>query len=86
MTDGKMAVIFFEIGLVLTLGSMVLGPFEITEWAIAAAVVACFVALAGLYLAFWSWNEPDEPEEQTAADSIQSAQADETAAPVNHQK
>jgi len=47
---------------VLTLVSMVLGPFEVTSWAIAAAAVACFVALAGMYLACRSWNEPDEPE------------------------
>ncbi len=62
MTDGKLAVNFFEFGLVLALVSMVLGPFGITEWAIAAAVVACFVALGGMYLAFSSWYEPDEPE------------------------
>lgn len=61
MTDGKMAVNFFEVGLVLTLASMVLGPFEITEWAIAAAIVACFIAIGGMYLAFSSWNEPDDP-------------------------
>jgi Protein of unknown function (DUF1469). len=75
MTDGKMAVSFFGIGLVLTLVSMVLGPFEITEWAIAAAIVACVLALAGMYLAFWSWNEPDEPE-QTVSDSVRHIQED----------
>jgi hypothetical protein len=63
MSDGKLAMLFFEGGLILTLISMVLGPFEITSWAIATAAVACFVALAGMYLAFSSWNEPDEPEE-----------------------
>lgn len=62
MTDGKLALNFFEVGLVLTLVSMVLGPFDITEWAIAAAIVACFVALGGMYLAFSSWDEPDDPE------------------------
>jgi hypothetical protein len=62
MSDGKLSVGFFEVGIVLTLVSMVLGPFEITSWAIAAAAVACFVALAGMYLAFSSWNEPDELE------------------------
>lgn len=71
MTDGKMAISFFVIGLGLTLASMVLGPFEITEWAIAAAVVACFLALAGMYLAFWSWNEPDEPEQPAQPISIE---------------
>ena len=66
MSDGKLAVNFFEIGLVLTLVSMVLGPFEVTEWAIAAALVACFVALGGMYLEFSSWNEPDEPSPKAA--------------------
>ena len=59
MSDGKLAVCFFEIGLVLALISMVLGPFQITRWALAAAVCACFVALAGISFAFTSWNEPD---------------------------
>ena len=62
MSDGNLAGLFFEIGLVLTLVSMVLGPFEITNWALAAASIACFLALAGMYLAFSSWNEPDEQE------------------------
>lgn len=62
MSDGKMAVAFFEAGMVLTLISMVLGPFDISEWAIAAAVVACFVALGGIYLAFCSWDEPEGPQ------------------------
>ncbi len=60
MSDSRLAMIFFEIGLALTLVSMVLGPFDITEWAIAAAMVACFAALGGMYLAFCSWDEPDE--------------------------
>lgn len=66
MSDGKMAVIFFEIGLVLTLVSCVLGPFGITGWAIACAVTACFLACAGLFLAVSSWKEPDNlpPEEE----------------------
>ena len=40
MSDGKLAVSFFEIGMVLTLVSMVLGPFEVTSWAIAAVRLA----------------------------------------------
>ncbi len=62
MSDGKLGGLFFEVGMVLTLISMVLGPFEITNWALAASAIACFLALAGMYLAFSSWNEPDEPE------------------------
>lgn len=65
MSDGKMAVIFFEIGLVLTLVSCVLGPFGISGWAIACAVTACFLACAGLFLAVSSWKETDDlPEEE----------------------
>ena len=52
MTDGKLAVIFFEAGIVLTLISMVLGPFEITDPALAAASIACVCALAGMVMAF----------------------------------
>lgn len=70
MSDGKLAVNFFEIGLVLALVSMVLGPLEVTEWAIASAVVACFVALAGIYLAFNSWDEPDEIPETEKAEQL----------------
>ena len=79
MSDGRVAINFFEFGLVLTLVSMVLGPFEITEWAIAAAVVACFIALGGMYLAFNSWDEPDEPEPETTSD-----QAKDPEQPENH--
>lgn len=83
MTDGKMAVLFFEIGLALTLASMVLGPFEITEWAISAAVVACCLALAGMYLAFWSWKEPEETSEEPSAASG-AAEPPETLPPEKH--
>ena len=61
MTDGKLALIFFEIGLVLTLVSCVLGPFGIDEWAIACAVTAGFLGFLGIFLGISSWNEPDEP-------------------------
>ena len=64
MSGGKMAVIFFEIGLVLTLVSCVLGPFGISGWAIACAVTACFLACAGLFLAVSSWKETDDPPEE----------------------
>lgn len=74
MSDGKMALNFFEIGLVLALVSMVLGPFGVTDWAIAAAVVACFIALAGMYLAFSSWDEPDEPPAQEPQPPVQAEQ------------
>lgn len=74
MSDGRMALNFFEIGLVLALVSMVLGPFGVTDWSIAAAVVACFIALAGMYLAFSSWDEPDELPPQESQPPVQAEQ------------
>ncbi len=68
MSDGKLALIFFEVGLVLTLISMVLGPFSIADWAIASAAVACITAIGGMYLAFSSWDEPDEKDEELEND------------------
>lgn len=68
MSDGKMAAVFFEIGLVLTLASFVLGPFGITGWSIACAVTACFLACVGLFLAVSSWKEPDAPAEEEHTD------------------
>lgn len=65
MSDTKLAMIFFEVGLVLTLISMVIGPFGITDWAIACALVACFVALGGMYFAFSGWDEPDKEIKET---------------------
>ncbi len=65
MSDGRLALIFFEVGLVLTLISMVLGPFGIADWSIAAAAVACITAIGGMYLAFSSWEEPEEKSEES---------------------
>lgn len=77
MTDSKIAKIFFEIGIALTLVSMVIGPFDITDWSVACGATAGFLALAGMYFAFQSWNEDDdeplqvlnllEPQEQMDA-------------------
>ena len=61
MTDSKLAFIFFEIGTALAVISMILGPFNIKSWSIACAIIASFMALAGIYLAVNGWNEPDEP-------------------------
>ena len=60
MSDGKMSMLFFEIGLVLTLISCVLGPCGIQDWSIACAIVAGFLSLGGIYLAFGSWDEEEE--------------------------
>lgn len=59
-TDEKIAKFFFGFGLLLALGAMVLGPLDITSWSIACGVTASFVALAGMYFAVQSWNEPDK--------------------------
>lgn len=59
-TDEKIAKFFFAFGLFLALGAMVLGPLDIRSWSIACGVTASFVALAGMYFALQSWNEPDE--------------------------
>ena len=77
MSDGKLAGLFFEIGMVLTVISMVLGPFDITNWAVASATIACFTAIAGIYLAFGSWDEPDEVEEQEEPEEPQNSQSTE---------
>lgn len=59
-TDEKIAKFFFAFGLLLALGAMVLGPLDIRSWSIACGVTASFVALAGMFFALQSWNEPDE--------------------------
>lgn len=65
-TDEKIAKFFFVFGLILALGAMVLGPLDIRSWSIACGVTASFVALAGMFFALQSWNEPDDvPKEQT---------------------
>lgn len=72
MTDSKLAFVFFEIGTALAVISMILGPFNIKSWSIACAIIASFMALAGIYLAVNGWNEPDEParsQPTTSSDS-----------------
>lgn len=65
-TDEKIAKFFFVFGLILALGAMILGPLDIRSWSIACGVTASFVALAGMFFALQSWNEPDDvPKEQT---------------------
>ncbi len=50
------ALFLFILGMALTMASMVLGPFGITAWAIAAAVTACVFGLMGIYFAYESWH------------------------------
>lgn len=64
-TDEKIANFFFVLGLILTLAAMVLGPLEYRSWSIASGVTGGFVALAGMYFAFHSWDAPvaEPPQE-----------------------
>jgi len=59
-TDEKIAKFFLGFGLLLALGAMILGPLDIRSWSIACGVTASFVALAGMFFALQSWNEPDD--------------------------
>ncbi|WBY63563.1 MAG: hypothetical protein ACFWUD_01700 [Thermocaproicibacter melissae] len=60
MDDEKLAVILFDIGFVMTLASMVIGPFGITNWAIMLAGIACCLALGAMAIAFEGWDVPPE--------------------------
>lgn len=62
MTYYRIALGLFVLGMVLTLASMVLGPFGESSLAITASVVASFFALVGIYSAFLSWEETEPPE------------------------
>lgn len=57
MSDSALAKLFFCIGLLLTVVSLVLGPFGIENWSVSIALVACFFAVTGIYLAMQGWDE-----------------------------
>lgn len=61
MSNERLAMLFFDAGLVLAMIAMVLGPFGITNWALTCGVVACFFAVASLCLGFLSWEDEEEP-------------------------
>lgn len=69
-TDEKIAKFFFGFGLLLALGAMVLGPLDINSWSIACGVTASFVALAGMFFALQSWNEPDDVPKEPASVTV----------------
>lgn len=64
MSDGKLSLVLFDIGFVLMLISMVIGPFGITNWALSAAAAACFLALAAMSFAFQCWDEDDADDDR----------------------
>lgn len=60
MSDGKMALILFDVGFILMLASMVLGPFGVINWAVTTAVAACCLALGAMSIAFEGWDSPQD--------------------------
>jgi hypothetical protein len=62
MSNERLAMLFFDIGLVLAMIAMMIGPFEITSWALTAGVVSCAFAIASVCLGFLSWDEWENPE------------------------
>jgi hypothetical protein len=77
LDDEKLAVILFDVGFVLTLASMVIGPFGINNWAIMLAGIACCLALGAMAIAFEGWNIPPEDAqtvEQSETKQINDAQ------------
>lgn len=61
MSDEKLALVLFDIGFVLMLISMVIGPFGIINWALTTAVIACCLALGAIAIAFQGWDAPAAP-------------------------
>ncbi|XOQ44856.1 MAG: hypothetical protein ACFWTN_10490 [Clostridium sp.] len=57
MSNERLAMLFFDIGLVFAMISMVIGPFGIMNWALTTGVIACFFGIASLCLSFLSWDE-----------------------------
>lgn len=64
MSDEKLALVLFDIGFVLMLVSMVIGPFGITNWALTTAVIACCLALGAIAIAFQGWDVPETPPQE----------------------
>lgn len=77
LSDSRIAKTFFEISIVLILASMVLGPYDITDWSIACAATAGFLAVAGMYFAFLSWDEDDNEPEVRESSAPQAVSASE---------
>jgi len=66
LSNERLAMLLFDIGLVLAMISMVIGPFEITSWALTTGVVAGFFGIASLCLGFLCWDEWMKPEQRTS--------------------
>lgn len=59
MNSHKFSMILIGLALGLTLVSMVIGPFDIVNWALTTAVLACFFALASLAVSMQNWEDQD---------------------------
>ncbi|HAH78061.1 MAG TPA: hypothetical protein DCL64_00910 [Ruminococcaceae bacterium] len=65
MSDEQLANLLFVAGFALMLASMVLGPFGILRWALTTAVLACFLAIATMAIAFQGWGDVRRPEDDS---------------------
>ncbi len=80
MNDEKLAVVLFDVGFVLTLVSMVIGPFGIDNWAITLAGIACCLALGAMVIAFEGWDDVPsgvQPEGEHPAQPLDDSSEDE---------
>ena len=78
MSSHKFSMILIGLALGLTLVSMVIGPFDIINWALTTAVLACFFALASLAVSMQNWEDQDAEdrrieEEQKRAERLNSS-------------
>lgn len=78
MNDEKLAVILFDVGFVLALVSMVIGPFGIENWAITLAGIACCLALGAMVIGFEGWDAPPEQQPEEEPVEPQAAQTEDT--------
>lgn len=84
MTNEKLTTLFFDIGFIMAVISMIIGPFGIENWSIATAMTACFLALGIIYLLFQDWEDGTKAvprEERHRSFSIPQKKAEEPQAP-----
>ena len=62
MTNKRIAVVFFGLGLLLLLSSMVTGPFGLDTISITASMLTCVCGVFGAIFAYRSWDDPEDEE------------------------
>ena len=62
MTNKRIAVVFFGLGLLLLLSSMVTGPFGLDTVSITASMLTCVCGVFGAIFAYRSWDDPEDEE------------------------